>query len=100
MAPSKEDLRDLVGPYEIAEALGVDLRLVRAWIRRQREIGSPQPVLELHDGRIYSLVAWRSWAALWRMTNQAEVIWLNTAPPPPKPYLVTRRNHEDIPEAR
>jgi hypothetical protein len=71
--PAEEDpYGDLVGIFEIAKELGVNIFRVRRWIERRQTTKCPRPVRALQCGHIYSMTDWRGWYALWRITRGHE----------------------------
>lgn len=68
---------DLVGTFEIAANLGVEHNNVKQWVRRRQSTGSPEPIVRLRRGAIYSLAEWKGWYAVWRVTRGQETWWMN-----------------------
>lgn len=60
---------DLAGIREVAVALDVPVFRVKRWVERRSSTCCPAPVAVLSHGAVYSLAAWRSWFALWRVTR-------------------------------
>ncbi len=63
---------DLGGVAEVAQSLGVKVHRVRRWIERRETTHCPAAVRTLANGNIYSLVEWRGWFALWKLTRGSE----------------------------
>lgn len=68
---------DLVGTFEIAANLGVDLNTVKRWISRRESVLCPEPIVRLRNGHVYSLAEWHAWYAVWRVTRGHETWWPN-----------------------
>ncbi len=68
---------DLAGTFEIAANLGVDLATVKRWIGRRESTKTPEPIVKLRNGYVYSLAEWKAWYAVWRVTRGQETWWMN-----------------------
>ncbi len=69
---------DLVGTFEVAANLGVDLATVKRWVQRRASTQCPRPIVELRNGHVYSLADWKGWYAVWRVTRGQETWWMNS----------------------
>lgn len=63
---------DMVGLAEVAEALGVERHRVNRWIERRDSTRCPEPKKILRMGNLYSLVEWKAWFTLWKITRGSE----------------------------
>jgi hypothetical protein len=70
---------DLAGIKEVAQELGVTVHAVKRWIERRENTDCPMPIKKLQGINLYSLVEWRGWHALWKVTRNAG--WKGPLPP-------------------
>ena len=73
MSWTLQQIYDDLGTLEdVAEALDVTPRRVRAWIERRERVNSPVPVKKLKMLNLYSIEEWRGWFARWSTTRGYE----------------------------